>query len=958
MKCLLIKQLQKQKCGQERESHMKNTLNSRPIDGAWPELLARCRQRLAIWLSTARRVMLRSPKQRNAFPAAPCAGLALATALTLAAGSAQAGNILVNTNFGENSGQAVATGWTYFKPPTVPNSTEDYWIGGPPTGGFFATPLSGTQYWKEWGAGYFQAPLNNVAGLYQTFGSSPGSVYQASGWFYTSSSDELGNPTFGSQVWIDVSFLDAGGNLLALYTSADFSGSVGEDAWFQYQVTNACDLSSPVATGDPYFTNYAVSGAVTELVAPTGTTTVRYRFAYLQAGNEGGSCYFDDPALDQSAGLYPPVLSNIFPQNMIFVPPSNGLSFDVISPSGSTINSNAIHLILNGVDVSSSLAISGSSSNKTVFYQGLQSNMNYYASITATDEFNLSISASNYFQTTWVGIPPILYLWEAEDFDFDSGMFIDNPDLCNAPGDTNCYYGTVGTPGVDEQNNGVPPVSSLYRPADDMSIDVSGDYLRENLFLADRTDYEINPFEANQWVNYTRDFTNGTYWVIGRLATGSSLSGFLTLSVINSDDTTNALGTFTITNGLGWTTFENVFLLDANGNKANVTLHGKTTLEVASGGNLLPNFFALVAATVDLPILSGMYPDGTHPFEYTNALSFTVTSDGATFPANGIQINLDGLDVSAALVITGSSSNETVVYPELLPNAMHTAIISITNSLGHGILLTNEFDTFSTNNFIVEASDFDFGGGQYIPAAEWVPNAYGFLYGNYVATTNIDFQHTTLGCEQYPYRANGISQQQGYDYLTPIFVSYGAIDYDLGCFGQGDWANYTRAYPAGSYFVFMRSAALGAYSMYLEQVTSGAGTTNQAVTTLGDWSAVGMDETSHAWVPLTAEGSVVPVAVSLGGVETLRLTTTTGDCYPNYFMLVPASGINMSASKLGANAALSFPTQTGVVYRVFSSSNLSSATWNLLTNVLGNGAAQSVNISATANAQFFKVVAP
>jgi hypothetical protein len=49
-------------------------------------------------------------------------------------------------------------------------------------------------------------------------------------------------------------------NLLALYTSADFSASVGADAWFQYQVTNACDLSSPVATGDPYFTNYAVSG--------------------------------------------------------------------------------------------------------------------------------------------------------------------------------------------------------------------------------------------------------------------------------------------------------------------------------------------------------------------------------------------------------------------------------------------------------------------------------------------------------------------------------------------------------------------------------------------------------------------------------------------------------------------------------------------------------------------------
>jgi hypothetical protein len=361
---------------------------------------------------------------------------------------------------------------------------------------------------------------------------------------------------------------------------------------------------------------------------------------------------------------------------------------------------------------------------------------------------------------------------------------------------------------------------------------------------------------------------------------------------------------------------------------------------------------------VDLPILSGMYPDGAHPFEYTNALSFTVSSDGATFPANSIQINLDGFDVSSALVISGSPSNETVVYPDLLPNAIHTAIISITNSLGHGILLTNDFDTFSTNNFMVEASDFDYGGGQYIPAADWVPNAYGLLYGDYVATTNIDFQHTTLGCEQYPYRPNGISQQQGHDYLTPIFVSYGAIDYDLGCFGRGDWANYTRAYPAGNFFVYMRSAGLGAYSMYLEKVVSGAGTTNQVVTTLGDWGAVGISETTHAWVPLTADGSVVPVAVSLGGVETLRLTTTTGDCYPNYFMLVPTSGIHMSASKLGANAVISFPTQAGVVYRVFSCTDLTSGNWNLLTNVLGNGAAEPVSIPVTSSVQFFKVVAP
>jgi hypothetical protein len=888
------------------------------------------------------------------------ASASLAAALLLAASMAQADNILVNTNFDGGSGStAPPPGWTYFDAPTVPASTHDYWSAPPPAGGS-ATPLSGTEYWKEWGAGYFPT-VNNVAGIYEEFGSAPGSVFQASGWFYSASSDGggLGSPTYNSYVWIDISFLDVHSNLLALYTSADYSESVGLDNWFQYQVTNQCDITSPVATGDPYFTNYTVTGAVTNLIAPSNTTTVRFRFAYLQYEGEGGSCYFDDPALNLSFGAYPPVISNIFPQNMIFVAPSNGFSFDASSPSGLTIDNDAIHLVLNGVDVSSNLAISGSSSNKTVSYQGLQSNMNYNASISVMDVSNLSASASTYFQTTWVGIPPILYLWEAEDFDFNSGMFYEDPALCNAADNPDCYYGTVGTPGEDEQNIDTS-VSHLYRPEDAMNIDDSGDYFRENLFLADRTDYEINPFDMGDWVNYTRDFTNGIYWMIARVATG--INGTLTL--VNVANFETPLGTFTVTNGLGWTTFQNVFLLDANGNKVNLTLNGKTTLQVQStAGNLLPNFFALVVATPDEPILSGLYPTGAQPFEYTNTLSFTVNTLGATFPADGIQVILDGSNVTSSLVITGPSSNETVVYPSLVLNAMHTAIVSVTNSLGHGFLITNQFDTFYPNNYMVQASDFDFSGGHYIPidvnnynSPDWYPNAYDGLE----ATTNIDFQHTTISGEQYPYRPDGIPQEQGHDYLTTNFVNFGGVEYDLGDFGPGDWANYTGNYPAGEFDIYMRTAGLGSYSMYLEQVVSGAGTTNQTVKKLGDWNSVGINNATYAWVPLTEDGTGAPVAVSLGGVETLRLTTPTGFCYPNYFMLVPTTGISPSIAKLGANVVVSFPGEPGVTYGVYSRSNLSTGNWNLLTNVVVspiNGVA-AVSIAVTNTEEFYKVGPP
>ena len=897
---------------------------------------------------------LQKPNKRSKSAYLNCPLLAIVAGLALAGAQAQAGNLLVNPDFETPPsghalyGQIVATGWSYFSPPEPANYFGDYWVE-------HAVPAhSGTYYWKQWGALYAPPPTNNVAGIYQMFSSTPGATYQASGWFYTASSDLLGADNV---TWIEVAFLGASSNMLALYKSDNFSASVGADSWFRYQVNNACNLSQPVATGDPYFTTYAVTGTVSQLVAPPGTTKVRYRYAYLQVGTEGGSSYLDDAVLNQTGGFIPPVISNLFPANMIFVNPGDGVNFNVSSPSGLTINNSGIHLVLNGVDVSGSLAISGSTSNNNVAYFGLQSNLTYNASISVTDASNLTASASTYFETTWVGIQPVTYLWEAEDWDFNSGMYINNPDLCSASGDTNCYFGTVGVEGVDEHNVISGP-NHLFRPLDPEGTAPSGDYLRKNIYEAGAIDYCINPFNSTEWVNYTRDWPNSTNWIVARIATDIGLSGTLTLSQVNLDTTTTDLGTFTVANGQGWTTYENVYLKDTNGNNANIVLNGKTTLRVTSGGNLLPNCFMLVNAQLDLPVLSSMYPTGTHPFEPTNALSFTVTSAGATFPTNGIKVNLDGLDVSARLLISGPGSTENVVYNGLLPNAPHTAIITVTNSLGHGISVTNQFDTFSQTDYMFEAEDFDYNGGQYISLSNWYPDAYQAL----MATDGIDFQHSTIAGEQFPYR-NGIPESLVQNYTVEArqeFIDAGGIDYQLDWFGIGDWANFTGVYPTGNFNVYVRSAGLSGtpYLMSLDQIVSGAGTTNQATKRLGQWGASGLGQATYAWVPLTDGGLIAPVIVKLGGVSTLRLSTTTGLCYPNYFMLVPASGINLSAARSGGNVSISFPTRTGATYRVFYRANLTAGNWILLTAVLGDGTQKSVSDALTGNQRFYEVTSP
>src|SRR5207249_10793566 len=155
-----------------------------------------------------------------------------------------------------------------------------------------------------------------------------------------------------------------------------------------------------------------------------------------------------------------------------------------------------------------------------------------------------------------------------------------------------------------------------------------------------------------------------------------------------------------------------------------------------------------------------------------------------------------------------------------------------------------------------------------------------------------------------------------HDWLTSNFVYFGGIDYVLTFFAPSDWANYSRIYPAGSYYVYGRFSGGGSFTMYLDQVVSGATTTNQVTKRLGQWSATGKDYVTFDWVPLTDSGQVAPVAIKLNGLSTLRITTA-GSCNPNYVMLVPATGISLTAVLQGNNIVISFPTQNGANYRVF-----------------------------------------
>jgi hypothetical protein len=152
---------------------------------------------------------------------------------------------------------------------------------------------------------------------------------------------------------------------------------------------------------------------------------------------------------------------------------------------------------------------------------------------------------------------------------------------------------------------------------------------------------------------------------------------------------------------------------------------------------------------------------------------------------------------------------------------------------------------------------------------------------------------------------------------------------------------------------------LGPYAMTLGQVVSGQGTTNQVVKPLGQWSGVGAGINSFAWVPLTDAGGVAPAVINLTGTPTLQIGTPTGNCYPNYFMLVSAAPLNLKSTWAANQINLSFPTQPGANYRVFYRTNLVAGSWTPLTSVLGDGTVKSVTDSVTgSNQRFYKVTSP
>jgi hypothetical protein len=294
---------------------------------------------------------------------------------------------------------------------------------------------------------------------------------------------------------------------------------------------------------------------------------------------------------------------------------TNKLAFVASSPNG--INTTNIHVTLNGVDISTNLVFTGSSTSWNVSYPGLLPGTSYTAVITITDANSQTRTTTVNFSTAF---NPADYTWEAEDYDFDPSQspvpngsgnrFIDNPAFTTVAA-TNSYYGQVGEINVDESiiwslNTALPPAADYqYRQFDYVPCEVTSDQLRQNYLDAQIqstnpfiADYDVCFWATNAWINYTRTFPAGQFYLYARLSAGNGAFNLQCAQVTGGWGTTTQtnqyLGTFTGT-GTSFATWQWVPLVNTNTSQPVVlSLGGTNTFQMTGDYNENANFFQLV----------------------------------------------------------------------------------------------------------------------------------------------------------------------------------------------------------------------------------------------------------------------------------------------------------------------------------------------------------------------------
>ncbi len=675
--------------------------------------------------------------------------------------------------------------------------------------------------------------------------------------------------------------------------------------------------------------------------------------------------------LNTNAQVTTVTISNIYPDGAFQFQVTNKLSFAAsssaggINPSDVTVQLTATSLSGQGYvtnyTTANGLIVTGDATNISVTAP-LTTNTAYTAFIQVNDGNGIPASATVSFDT----VNPA-YTWEAEDWDYDGGNFIDNPQ-------TNAYTMLDGVTNIDFVRLNMGGGQSYFRIG--LATEGASDIPR--VTHQGFSDFDIGFTGAGNWANYTRTYPAGLYNMYVRASRGDGGSvgdagnvAFVTSGFGTTNQTTSLIGRYGTSSTGNWQKYGWTAVKDTGGNLVRIPLNGSTnTLRVTiDGGGHNQNFFMLIPADTTQPTVANIYPDGLVQFQNTNRLRFTASSSlGIT--TNNIVVTLNGVNVSSGLVFTGSSTSWTVSYPHLLSDSIYSATINVRNNAGTTYTQTYSFNTFNPNYYQWESVDWNYTSNAV--SGRYIDNPQIDAYRNLASTQGIDEGQVNANALNNPYNYRPYdnvnltpSQEPAATTPRPQFLAAGQIDYKADYVENGTWMDYTRHYPAGTYYVFGTFTEGQANTIAtLSRVTSSPAAGSQTTVPLGNFLIPLGGWTFFEYVPLTDSNTNL-VAVTFDGSETTLqfggnpggdgVTINTG-----FFMLIPVSAnpVTLSAVRSGGNIVMSLPTRTGLGYQVQYKNKLTDPSWTTLplgSPIIGNGLVQSASDPIAGSSRFYRV---
>lgn len=408
----------------------------------------------------------------------------------------------------------------------------------------------------------------------------------------------------------------------------------------------------------------------------------------MYAFDTGGNQNFNDTEIF----LLAPQLQNLSPANgAVYVPDDSQLSFAVTS-AASTIVSNQVQLILNGVPEAATNLIdtgSGTSSNEIVLNAPLQANQVYNGTVIATDAGgNTSTNAFSF--NTWLTEPYNIYI-EAGDYNYSGGQWINNFTTAE-PNEDYGQFDLLGTQGIDyyvynlAYTNNIAP----YRANDLPYVEPATDVDHDN-FAADSFEpHDLGFNETGQWEDYTRELSNNvTYAVYARMAAFSAnpvmgLESVATPEVSTTNQPDATLGQFNPPQTGGTQNYTFVPLTDFFSNPVLINSGGTNTFRITCiGGDGAYNvsYLLLVAVTNSAtlrPYLASGFPSpGTGGVNPENNISFTIANRQTSVDPATIQLFINSNNVTSSLVFSNNAAGTVVSYQpngsNLLPAGVNTA---------------------------------------------------------------------------------------------------------------------------------------------------------------------------------------------------------------------------------------------------------------------------------------------